>query len=158
MRRPTAAAMRWQMFARCCVSRNLTLDSTTLPLPFDEGLGRSVHHDVVDGVVLEQRLERAEAEDVVHQLAGQRVLLARVELDAAIGGDFGQQALDVDGQAFRRHRGDRGRLQPRQAEVAQLDDGVGRQAGAGRLGIADGRRRRGGAASATGGGGRSRWH
>ena len=41
---------------------------TTLPRCSTKTLLGAVHHDVGDGLVLEQRLERAEAEHVVHQL------------------------------------------------------------------------------------------
>ena len=121
MRRPTVAAMRWQMFVRCACRG--TARSTARPCrPFDEGLLRPVDHDVGDRVVFQQRLERPEAEHVVHQLAGQRALLAGVELKPPLGGDFRDQPLDVDGQPIFRHGGDRRRIEPRQADVAQFDD------------------------------------
>ena len=43
---------------------------------FDEGAVRSVDHDVGDAVVLQQRLQRSQAGDVVHQFVGQHMLLA----------------------------------------------------------------------------------
>ena len=107
--------MRWQMLARCAVSRNLTFDSTTLPPRSTNTRFGPFTMMSVMRVVLEQRLERAEAEDVVHQLAGQRALLARVELDAALGGDLRDQPLHIDGQPVGRHGGDRGGIEPREA-------------------------------------------
>ena len=52
---------------------------------------RPVDHDVGDRLVVQQRLERPEAEHVVHQFLGQRALLARVELDAPLGRDLRDQ-------------------------------------------------------------------
>lgn len=75
-------------------------------------------------IILKQRFERAEPEDVVHQFAGQRVLFARVELNAAIGGDLRKQTLDVDGQPFGWHRRHRRWFKPRQTHIAQFYDCV----------------------------------
>ena len=52
----------------------------------------------------------------------------RVELDAPFGGDLRDQPFHVGGQPVRRHGGDRGGIQPRQADVAQFDDRFFRRA------------------------------
>ena len=52
-----------------------------LALPFDEALVGAVDHDVADGRVGEKLLERAEAEQLIHQHLFERELLAAVEVD-----------------------------------------------------------------------------
>ena len=87
-------------------SRKRTSDSIDLAAPFDEDLVRPVDHDVGDRVVLEQRLERAEARACRAPVrSASCALLAAVELDAPLGGDLGDQPLDSSGRAAsRRHR------------------------------------------------------
>ena len=61
-----------------------------LAAPLDIDLLWPVDHDVGDGVVVEQRLERPEAEHVGDQRLDQLALLDKVQLDLG----FGQQLLD----------------------------------------------------------------
>ena len=49
--------------------------SSILPLALDVDLVRAVHHDVRDVVAGDQRLERAEAEDVVADVGDEQLLL-----------------------------------------------------------------------------------
>ena len=41
------------------------------PLPLEEHVARAVHHDLGDGRICQQRLQRTETEHLVHQLLGQ---------------------------------------------------------------------------------------
>ena len=63
----------------------LDLGELELALPLDVGLVRAVDHDVADVGVVEQLLERAEAEQFVDQHLFQRELLAAVEVDLQLG-------------------------------------------------------------------------
>ena len=109
------------------------LDIVDLAAAFDENRFGPFTMMSVMRLVLEQRLQRAEAEHVVHQFAGECALLARVELDAASRGDLGDQPLDFGGQPIRRHVGDRGRLEPGKAQGAQFGDRLRRQTRPGRM-------------------------
>ena len=95
MRRPIAAAMRWQMLADVRGVAELHRRQHHLAVAFDEHAVGAVDHDVGDVVVVEQRLERAEAEHVVHQLGRERALLAAVQLHPPLVGDLGQDVLDL---------------------------------------------------------------
>ena len=87
---------------------------------FDEDTVGAVDHDVGDAVVLEQRLERAKAQHVVHQLARKLALLTAIELDPLIRRDLGEQTLHLDGEPLGRHPGNRCRVEPGQAKLAQF--------------------------------------
>jgi len=91
-----------------------------LAAAFHEHAVRSVDHDIGDAVVLQQRLQRPEAEHVVHQFLGQQALFAAVEMDAFLGGDFRDQPFHFRGQALERHGGDGGRIEPGEAQRAQF--------------------------------------
>ena len=93
-----------------------------LATTFDEHLLRSVDHDVRDQVVFEQRLEGAEPQHVVDQLARERSLLATIKLNALLRGDLGQCPLDLLGQLLRGELRQRGRVHLAKAQRAQFDD------------------------------------
>ena len=77
-----------------------------LAAPLDEHAIRAVDHDVGDQVVLQQHLQRAQAQHVVHQVSRQAALLAPVQLNAPLGGDIGDQSFHFQRQPIRRRRGD----------------------------------------------------
>ena len=140
--------MRWQMLARCCVSRNRTFDSISLPQRSMKVFSGPFTMISLIDLVLEQWFERSQTQDVVHQFAGQRTLLTGVELHAPLGGDLRDQPFHVGGQPIFRHGGDRRGIEPREADVAQLDDRFFRRAG--RLERCGDRRRRGFGGAAAG--------
>ena len=110
-RLPTEAAMRWQIFVRCCQSRNRTGHLNEFAAAFDEAMIRPVDHDVVDRFVHQQWLKRAQAKHVVNEFRGQLVLLAAIQLDPVFGCKIRDQALDLDQQSVRVARWRR-RLRP----------------------------------------------
>ena len=58
----------------------------------------------------------------MHKIAGDLALLAAVKLDAALGGDFGDQAFHFGAEPVWRYGGHGGRIDTQQAQVAQLAD------------------------------------
>ena len=94
MRRPTRVTILVQMFIRCCVVAERDVGQFELAAAFDVDLLRAVDHDVGDGLVGEQRLERAEPEHVGDQRFDELALLGEVQLDLGLG----EQFLDPAGQ------------------------------------------------------------
>ena len=82
MRRPTWATILLMIRRRCDSSLNRTVVSIEPPLALDPDVERAVDHDLGDGVVGEQALERAVPEDVVGDLGGEPV--AVVARDAGL--------------------------------------------------------------------------
>ena len=80
---------------------------SSLPLALDVDLLGPVDHDVGDGLVLEQRLERTEAHHVVDDLIDEIVLLRPVELQAVLDQQLGDEALELAHQ-FLARQADRG--------------------------------------------------
>ena len=97
-RRPTLLTMRWAIWKRCSSSRNWICAISSLPLRFDEGLVRSVDHDVGDVRVGEQFLQRPEAEKLVDQHLLERELLAAVEVDLQLGEHLADDRAEFLGQ------------------------------------------------------------
>ena len=60
--------MRSMMRSTCSSFWNVTLVSSSLPAALDVDLARAVDHDFGDRLVAQQRLERAEADDLVGDL------------------------------------------------------------------------------------------
>lgn len=50
----------------------------------------------------------------MHQITGDLALLASIELNTSLGGNFGNQTLDFRTEAIRRQGGDSGRIDPQQ--------------------------------------------
>ena len=75
-----------------------------LALLFDVGLQRPVDHDVADVGVVEQLLERAEAEQLVDQHLLERELLAAVEGDLELGQHLHDDRAKFLAQLFLRER------------------------------------------------------
>ena len=65
------------------------------------------------------------AEHVVHQLVGQRLLLAEIQLDAPFVGDVGDQAFHFGGEPAGRGGGDGGGIEPGHAQGAQFGQRLG---------------------------------
>ena len=65
----------------------------------------------------------------MHEVVGDLALFAAIELNAALGGDFGDEALHFGPKPFGRQRGDRRRIDAQQAKVAQFGNSL-RRAGA----------------------------
>ncbi len=111
---------------RCCrhAPRRGTARPTasTLPAAFDKYPVRPVHHDIGDAVVVEQRLQRPEAQHVVDKIAGELALFAAVKLDAPLGGDIGDQTLDFRAQTVGRQRRDGRGIDAQQTKVTQFGD------------------------------------
>ena len=78
-RRPTFDTMRSMICIRWSLSRNLTSRLLHLAAAFDVDLVRPVDEDVADGRVLEQHLQRAEAERLVEHLVDEALALHAVE-------------------------------------------------------------------------------
>ena len=76
MRRPTCVTMRVAMFMHVRVVAELDVGQLELAAALDIDLLGAVDHDVGDGLVGEQRLERTEAQHVVEQQLDQLALLA----------------------------------------------------------------------------------
>ena len=92
-RSPTA--MRWEMLATCAASRNRMSDSVELAAALDEHAVRAVDHDVGDGVVVEQRLSGPSPSMSSTSSPASWRCSRRVELEAPLGGDLRQHALDL---------------------------------------------------------------
>ena len=108
MRRPIRVTILVAMFITCGSSRNVDVGEFELAAALDVDLLRPVDHDVGDGLVGDQRLERAEPQHVGEQRLDEFALLGEVELDFGLG----QQLLDPAGQLRlerrARHLGRRG--------------------------------------------------
>ena len=65
--------------SRCSLSRNVDVDFSMRPALLDEDLLRAVDHDVADRLILEQDLERAEAERLVEHFVDQPLAFGAVE-------------------------------------------------------------------------------
>ncbi len=78
-----------------------------LAAPLDVNLLGPVHHDVGDGLIRQQRLERAEPDHVVDEQAHELFLLGAVELelllDQHLADDFGDLAFQLVGIQRGRH-------------------------------------------------------
>ena len=79
----------------------------SLPLPLDEAVLVAVDQDVVDRRVLEQRLQRAEADHLVDDVVDQRVELGDVDRHALLARLFRDEIMHlaahlVLGQALQR--------------------------------------------------------
>ena len=79
IRRPTAETIFWMIRSRCRSSLKRTGRRLEHAVALDEDLGVAVDQDVGDGRVLEQRLERPEAEQLVEDVADQLLALGLVE-------------------------------------------------------------------------------
>ena len=88
-----------------------------LAATFDEDFPWPVHHDVIDGVVRQQRLQRTQAGDVMHQFLGQFALFPCIQIDPAFCRDFRNQTFDIVNQPVTGHTRDRGRIQPGKADA-----------------------------------------
>ena len=71
--------MRSMICSRCSLSRNLTSRLLHLAAAFDVDLVRAVDQDVADRRVLEQHLQRPEAERLVEHLVDEPLALHAVE-------------------------------------------------------------------------------
>ena len=78
-RRPTADTILSMMCIRWALSLNTTLVFSSTPAALHIHRVVGVDQDVVDGGVLQQRLQRPQAEDLVQHLARQPVALAGAE-------------------------------------------------------------------------------
>ena len=77
------------------VVAELDVRDLELALALDIDLVGAVDHDVGDGLVGQQRLERTEAQHVVEQQLDEVLLLALIEADALLAQDFADQLADL---------------------------------------------------------------
>ena len=75
-RRPTRETMRSMICSRCRSSRNLTLGLFQHAVALDIDQIFVVDQDVRDGRILQQRLERSQAEDLIEQIRLDSVFLS----------------------------------------------------------------------------------
>ena len=107
-RRPTSVTMRVATCSTCGSSRNCDVGQLHLALALDVDLVRAVDHDVGHGLVLEQRLERPEADHVVDEQPHDRAQLGGVQLDLQVDDDLLDDLGDLVAQLLRpERRGDR---------------------------------------------------
>ncbi len=94
-RRPTWATILFRIRRRCESSWNLTARLVELALALDPDVVGPVDHDLADGVVCEQPLERTVPEDVIGQIGRQLVALGAREagLLVQMPPDVGDHAL-----------------------------------------------------------------
>jgi hypothetical protein len=59
-----------------------------LATPLDKDPIRTVHHDVADGFIRKQRLQRSQPDDIMHQFGRQATLLACIQLNPVLRGDL----------------------------------------------------------------------
>ena len=111
-RRPTRETMRSMIWSRCSLSRKTTSDLLDPPLLLDEDLLRAVDHDVADLVVLEQQLERAEAEGLVEDLVDQALALVAVEQRVLGVAELLDDPPDLVAQGLRVHLADPVHVEP----------------------------------------------
>ena len=91
------------------VMAELELGQLKLALPLHIDHVRPVHEDIGHGWIVQQRLDRAEAHHLVHDGAGEDILLALVQQNFAFVGNLGNQPID-EKREFRPghpHRGNR---------------------------------------------------
>ena len=91
-----------------------------LALALDEGLVGTVDHDVADGRIGEQFLERAQAEQLVDQHLFERKLLAAVEGDLELGQNFADDRAEFFGKLVLAERRRRFRIDPFQQSRENL--------------------------------------
>ena len=107
-RRPTSVTMRVATCRTCGSSRKTHVGQLDLALALDVDLMRAVDHDVGHALVVEQRLERAEADHVVDEEADDRLQLGGVQLDLEVDDDLLDDLGDLLAQLLRaERRGDR---------------------------------------------------
>jgi hypothetical protein len=78
-------------------------DPLVLAAPSDVNLGRAVDHDVVDRLVGQQRLQRAETGHVVGQVARHPDLFGTGQLHLPLVGDLVDEPLDLALHHLGRH-------------------------------------------------------
>ena len=120
-RRPTPLTMRSMTRIRCWSSWNVVGSSIELAAALDVDVLVGVDQDVADRRVAQQRLERAEAEDFVDDVAENRVALAHAERHALFGDQVEEQRADIGFGARPLGRCQRLEVQP----VEQLPVDVG---------------------------------
>ena len=99
IRRPTAETIFWMMRSRCFSSLNRDGARFEHAVALDEHLIVAVDQDVGDRRILEQRLERPEAEQLVEHVADELLALGLVErlvlLRELLGDDVADFGLDL---------------------------------------------------------------
>ena len=94
-------------------------------LPLDEDVGMAVDQDVGDRRVLEQRLERAEAEQLVEHVLGQLLALGEVQRCALLGELLRDQVAHLGLDLLARQVLERREIDEVEQAVVQLDLEVG---------------------------------
>ena len=82
MRRPSGATIRSMTRITCSLSRKMRSVSSILPEPLDVDLARAVDHHLVDGRIIEQRLDGTVAGHLVQDIVGDPLAVARAEAQA----------------------------------------------------------------------------
>ena len=95
MRRPTPLTMRSMTRSRCLSSWNVVGSLLERARALDEDLLIGVDQDVADRRVAQQRLERSEAEDLVDDVAEDRVALGHADRRALLGDQLEEQRPDL---------------------------------------------------------------
>ncbi len=94
-RRPMGAMMRSMMRITWSSFWKATLVSSSLPRALDVDLARAVDHDLGDALVAQERLERAEADDLVGDLLQHPDALGAREGEALLVDDLAEDLLDL---------------------------------------------------------------
>ena len=84
MRRPTALTMRSMICIRCLSSRKTMSVCSRRPFALDVHLRRLVHQDVRHCRILQQRFERPEPEQLVQDVADERLALVQAQRHALV--------------------------------------------------------------------------
>jgi hypothetical protein len=85
----------------------LDLGPAHLAADLDVDLVRTVHHDVADALVTQQRLQRAEADHIVGQFGREPPLVVGGELDPLAVREIVDQGLQLDAELLHGHHGRR---------------------------------------------------
>ena len=138
IRRPTAETIFWMIRIRCFSSLNRTGARLEHAVALDEHAVVAVDQDVGDRRVLEQRLERAEAEQLVEDVGDQLLALGMVErvilLRQLLGDDVADFRLDL----LARHLFERLKVDEVEQTLVKLDLELGMLVALGEgAGIAD---------------------
>ena len=124
-RRPTAETIFWMIRSRCFSSLKRTGVGSSTPIALDEHLVVAVDQDVGDRRVLEQRLERAEAEQLVEHVADQLLALGMVERVVLLGQLLGDDVADFVLDLLARHLVERRQVDQVEQPLVKLDLEVG---------------------------------
>ena len=111
-RRPTRETIRSMIWSRCSLSRKMTSELLDAPLLLDEDHLGAVDHDVGDLLVLQEQLQRPEAERLVEDLVDEPLALVAVQERVLGVAEVLDDAADLAAERGRVHLADPVHVEP----------------------------------------------